>query len=202
MNVWFGVSDLILNKLVSAMSSSAKMYDSTGENSAHIGLASPECSRAKTRAWKMSAVWPYRSLSLAPVQTKNTFINIHLPCPACTITPFILANPYVRCTRWGSNGELKGLYGRWKGKTTGGWVALYAAFFRRPRPSHRAPPLGWTGRIGVWKVRNTLIWCHMLFQRAPSVYIQVNESGQLLRKHCDRRRCEKVDEALFLLSCP
>lgn len=42
------------------------------------------------------------------------------------------------------------------------------------------------------KLKNTLIWCHMLFQRAPSVYTQVNESGQLLRKHCDRRRCEKV----------
>lgn len=189
------------------MSSSAfnkKISLHRGEQPAHIGLASPECYRAKTWAWKVSGVWPYRSLSLAPVQTKNTFINIHLPCPACTITPFILANPYVRCTRSGSIGELKGLYGCWQGKTTGGWVALYTAFFRRPSPSHRAPPLGsaWTGRVGAWKVKTTLIWCHMLFQRASSVCIQVNESGQLLRKHCDRRRCQKVDEAHFLLSCP
>lgn len=135
---------------------------------------------------------------------KNTFINIHLPCPACTITPFILANPYVQRTRTSSDGELKGLYGYWQGKTTGGWVALHTAFFRRPSASCRAPPLGsaWTRRIGAWKGKNTLIGCHMLVQRAPSVYIQVNESGQLLRKHCDRRRCEKVDEAHFLLSCP
>lgn len=140
----------------------------------------------------------------SPCSNKNTFINIHLPCPACTITPFILASLYIRCTCSGSNGELKGPYGYWQGKTTGGWVALYTAFFRRPSPSRRAPPLGsaWTGRIGAWKVKNTLIWCHMLFQRAPSVYIQVNESGQLLRKHCDRRRCEKVEKAHFLLSCP
>lgn len=100
------------------------------------------CYLVESCRWEMSGACPYHPLSLASAQTKNTFTNIHLPCPACMLTPFILANPYVQCTRTGSDGELKGLYDRWLGETTGGWVALYTAFFQRPRPAHRAPPLG------------------------------------------------------------
>lgn len=61
----------------------------------------------------MSGAGPYQPLSLASVQTKNTFINIHLPCMACMVTLFILANPYVQSTRSGSGEELKGLYDHW-----------------------------------------------------------------------------------------
>lgn len=105
-------------------------------------LASTACYLVESCRWEMSSACPYQPLSLASAQTKNTFTNIHLPCPACMLTLFILANPYVQCTRTGSDGELKGLYDHWLGKTTGGWVALYTAFFQRPRPAHRAPPLG------------------------------------------------------------
>lgn len=64
-----------------------------------------------------------RSLSLACAQTKNTFANIHLRGPAYTLAPFVSANPYVQAcvfSRSGSAGELKGLYDRCLGKTTGG----------------------------------------------------------------------------------
>lgn len=63
-------------------------------------------------------------------------------------------------------GELKGLYDHWPGKTTGGWVALYTAFFKRPSPSHRAPPLGSAclGESEHEKLKNTLIWCHRVVQ--------------------------------------
>lgn len=93
------------------------------------------------------AASPYHSLSLASAQTKNTFTNIHLPCPASMLTLFILADPYVERTRTGCDGELKGLYDQWLGKTTGRWVAFYTAFFQRPRPAHGAPPLSpvWLG---------------------------------------------------------
>lgn len=175
------------------------------EQPAHIGPAFTECYRAKTCAWKMSGVWPYRLLSLAPVQTKNTFINIHLPSPFVDDNSIhfgqSICSAYTHRLRWGTKGPLWLLAGENHRRMSG---TLHTAFFRRPSASRRAPPLGsgWTGSIGAWKVKNTLIGCHMLVQRAPSVYIQVNESGQLLRKHCDRRRCEKVDEAHFLLSCP
>lgn len=68
----------------------------------------------------MSGACPYHPLSLASAQTKNTFTNTHLPCPTRMLTLFILANPYVQSTRTGSGGELKSLYDRWLGETTGG----------------------------------------------------------------------------------
>lgn len=154
-----------------------------GKWPAYVGLV--KCYHVESCQWEMSSVRPYRPLSLASVQTKNTFINIHLPCPACTITPFILANPYVQHTRTGSDGELKGLYDHWLGKTTGGWVALYTAFFKRPSPSHRALPLGSAcqGESGLEKLRNTLIWCHRLF-RQPAHWLKGSlclHAGQLER---------------------
>lgn len=95
--------------------------------------------------------------------------------------------------QWGTKGPLWLLAGENHRHSLGGLVPLAELH-------HWA--LSKLGRVGVWKVKNTLIWCHVLFKRAPSVSVQVNERGQLRRKHCDRRRCEKVDEARFLLSRP
>lgn len=147
--------------------------------------ASIACYLVESCRWEMSGACPYHPLSLASAQTKNTFTNIHLPCPVCMLTPFILAHPYVQCTRTGSDGELKGLYDRWLGETTGGWVALYTAFFQRPRPAHRAPPLGSAclGESEREKLKNTLIWCHGLFHQ-PAHWLKGSlclHSGQLER---------------------
>lgn len=149
-------------------------------------LASITCYLVEPCRWEMSSACPYHPLSLASAQTKNTFTNIHLPCPACMLTLFILADPYVQCTRTASDGELKGLYDRWLGKTTGGWVALYTAFFQRPRPARRAAPLGSAclGESEREKLKNTLIWCHGLFHQPPAHWLKGSlclHSGQLER---------------------
>lgn len=149
------------------------------------GLSSFHCYLVELCRWEMSSACPYHSLSLASTQTKNTFTNINFPYPACMLTLFILANPYVQCTRTGPDGELKGLYDHWLGKTTGGWVALYTAFFQRPRSAHRVPPLGSAclGESEREKVQNTLIWCHGLFH-PPAHWLKGSlclHSGQLER---------------------
>lgn len=140
--------------------------------------ATTACYLVESCHWEMSGDCLYHSLSLASAQTKNTLTNIHLPCPACMLTLFILADPYVRCTR-----ELKGLYDHWLGKTTGGWVALYTAFFQRPLPAHRAPPVGSAclRESEREKLKNTLIWCHGLFHQ-PACQLKGSlclHSGQL-----------------------